>query len=371
MKYLYVATVLSHICQFHLPHMKKLKDNGHIVHVAAHDNLSVKNGLSLKYADQFYEVPFERSPFDPKNIRALSELRKVIGQNYYDVIICNTPVGGVLTRIGAVKARKKGTRVIYIAHGFHFYNGASKKNWLIFYPLERTLAHMNDTLITINEEDYQFAKERFSCNVAHIHGIGVDSERYHPISNEKQIGWRLENGYSPDDFMILCTGELNDNKNQKTLISAASLLKAKGRSIKILLAGNGPNEQTLKNQIKMNNLENMIDLLGYRTDLETILPSVDLVVSCSYREGMPLNIIEAMLCRKPVLASINRGHKELVSSGENGYLFDPDDYVSLAARIAEIANDKDLAMRFGECGFNRAQAYTSDHVWEELEALIM
>lgn len=371
MKYLYVATVLSHICQFHLPHMKKLKENGHTIHVAAHDNLSVKNGLSLKYADEFFEVPFERSPFNPKNIHAFSVLYKVINQNDYDVIICNTPVGGVLTRLGSIKTRKKGTRVVYIAHGFHFYKGASKKNWLVFYPLERALSHMNDTLVTINEEDYQLAKEHFSCNVTHIHGIGVDAERYHPVSKEKQVEWRNAHGYYEDDFLILCTGELNDNKNQKALISAAALLKSKKKNVKILLAGNGPNEQTLRDLIQMGSLGNMVDLLGYRTDLETILPSVDLVVSCSYREGMPLNIIEAMLCGKPVVASINRGHKELISNGENGYTFDPDDYSSLAARITEIADDKDLAMRLGQSSFKRAQAYTSECVWEELRAVIM
>lgn len=371
MKFLYVATVLSHICQFHLPHLKMLHDRGDIVHVAAHDNLSVKNGLSLKYADEFFEIPFDRIPFKASNISAYHSLKKLIDTNNYDVIVCNTPVGGVLTRLAAQSARKNGTRVIYIAHGFHFYKGASIKNWLVFYPIEKLMAHYDDTLVTINKEDYQFAKSHIYGNVEHIHGVGVDSDRYHPVNADEMNALRAKEGISSEAYVILCTGELNNNKNQKTLIKAAALLNNEIPDLKILLAGNGPTEQALREQIHQESLDNTVLLLGYRSDLETIVPFADLIVSCSYREGMPLNIIEAMLCKKPVIASVNRGHTELIQNGVNGYLVEPDDYEELAGKIRLLYSDRALAEKIGETAYKTVQPYSVSEVKKDVARLLL
>ncbi len=372
MKILYTATVLSHICQFHLPHMKLLQERGWEVHVAAHDNLAVKNGLQLKYCDKFIETPFSRSPKSSDNIKAYKQLKKLLSEERYDVILCNTPMGGIVTRLAAKKARRQGTKVVYMAHGFHFFRGSSRAAWLIYYPIEKHMAKRCDLLITVNEEDYALARKKFGrrTRVAHVHGVGVDEQRYHPSTPEEQLAMREAEGLSPEDFVILCTGELNENKNQKTLISAAALLKDKLPKLKILLAGNGPLEATLLVQIAAEGLEHVVRLLGYRTDLEKVVPAVDLVVSCSRREGMPLNIIEAMLCKKPVVASHNRGHDELVREGETGFLFAPGDAALLAQRIEALAKDAGARERLGEAGAKRAAAYTVGAVRQELLELL-
>ena len=370
MKILYVATVLSHICQFHLPYLQMLQEQGHEIHVAAHDNLAVKNGLQLKYTDRHIEIPFERSPYDPRNIKAYKKLEALLDEEHYDLIVCNTPVGGILTRLAARKDRKKGTRVIYIAHGFHFYKGAAKKNWAMFYPLEKEMARMCDVVVTINEEDYQLAKKHFPGKVARIHGVGVREDRYHPATTEEQVEMRKREGLSEDDFVVICTGELNENKNQKTLISAAALLKDKIPNLKVLLAGNGPKEQELRSQIAADGLEDTVKLLGYRTDLENVVPAVDVVVSCSKREGLPLNIVEAMLCKKPVVASVNRGNAELVEDGVTGYLLQPEDAVGFADKLYGLFSRKDLVNEQGENGCRKAQAYRVGAVKQELMRLI-
>ncbi len=372
MKILYTATVLSHICQFHLPHMKHLQEQGWEVHVAAHDNLAVKNGLQLKYCDKFIEVPFSRSPKSRDNIKAYKQLKKLLSEEHYDVILCNTPMGGIVTRLAAKKARKQGTKIVYMAHGFHFFKGSSKKAWLVFYPIEKHMARYCDLLITVNEEDYALAQRKFSkrTRVAHIHGVGVDEQRYHPATAEEQAVMRKAEGLSPDDFVILCTGELNENKNQKTLVSAAAKLKDRIPRLKVLLAGNGPKEQELREQIRAEGLEDSVKLLGYRTDLEKVVPAVDLVVSCSRREGMPLNIIEAMLCQKPVVASHNRGHDELVEDRCSGELFNFSDVSALAAALERMARDPELRLAWGLRGRQAAQSYTVRAVRQELFSLI-
>ena len=370
MKILYTATVLSHICQFHLPHMKRLQEQGWEVHVAAHDNLAVKNGLQLKYCDRFIETPFSRSPKSPDNLRAYRQLKGLLAEERYDLILCNTPMGGIVTRLAAKKARRNGTKVIYMAHGFHFFKGSSKAAWLLYYPIEKYMAKSCDLLITINKEDYALAMEKFSkrTKIAHIHGVGVDEQRYHPAAPEEQLAMRQSEGLSPSDFVILCTGELNENKNQKTLISAAAMLKDKIPNLKVLLAGNGPKEQELREQIQAEGLEGIVKLLGYRTDLEKLVPAVDLVVSCSRREGMPLNIIEAMLCKKPVVASHNRGHDELVENNITGFLVDAGSPAAFSAAIQQFFAHK--RSESGEAGFQRAASYTAQAVSQELLKLL-
>lgn len=372
MKILYTATVLSHICQFHLPHMKLLRERGWEVHVAAHDNLAVKNGLQLKYCDRFIETPFSRSPKSPDNLRAYRQLKKLLAEERYDLILCNTPMGGIVTRLAAKKARRQGTRVVYMAHGFHFFQGSSRAAWLVYYPIEKHMAKRCDLLITVNEEDYALAKERFAgrTKIAHIHGVGVDETRYHPAGPEEQLALRRAEGLAPEDFVILCTGELNENKNQKTLIAAAALLKDRLPKLKILLAGNGPKEEALREQIQSEGLESVVKLLGYRTDLEKVVPAADLIVSCSRREGMPLNIIEAMLCKKPVVASHNRGHDELVREGETGFLFDAGDAERLAALLLRLAEEPELRKTLGEAGAAAARPYAVRSTREELSRLL-
>ena len=368
MKILYTATVLSHICQFHLPHMKMLQEEGWEVHVAAHDNLAVKNGLQLKYCDKFIEIPFDRSPRSPDNLKAYRQLKKLLAEEHYDVILCNTPMGGVITRLAAKKTRKAGTRVIYMAHGFHFFKGSSKASWLTYYPVEKHMAKHCDLLITVNKEDYELAKERFGkrTEVAHIHGVGVDDNRYHPVSAEEQRAMREAEGLSPDDLVILCTGELNENKNQSTLIRAAAMLKDKIPDLKVLLAGNGPKEQELRGMIDALGLQDNVRLLGYRTDLERVTPAVDLVVSCSLREGMPLNIIEAMLCKKPVVASHNRGHDELVEDDVTGALLSPYDAEGFAKAILGFASDPAVCREMGGRAAAIAERYSVANVSDEL-----
>lgn len=368
-KVLLTATVQSHIAQFHRPLAEVLHEHGYELHVAARNNLGEKNGLSLDFADKVFDVPFSRSPKSPDNVKAYFQLKKILAADTYEVVHCNTPMGGIVTRLAAVKARKQGTRVFYTAHGFHFYKGASKKNWLVFYPVEKIMAGSCDTLITITKEDRRLAGQKFHTNVEHIHGVGVYTERYHAVSDAEKLQMRSKERLKDSDFVILCTGELNQNKNQKALIKAAVELKESIPGLKILLAGNGPLEQELRMQIRELGVEDAVRLLGYRTDLEKVTPAADLVVSCSYREGLPLNILEAMLCRKPVVASVNRGHRELVRTGYNGYLVPPDSSAKYAEAIKKIYSSRKLAEQLGENGFRMAQPYTAASVKKELSRI--
>lgn len=369
MKVLLVATVQSHICQFHKPLVAMLHEHGYEVHVAARNNLAEKNGLKLDFVEQIFDVPFQRSPFSPKNLGAYKQLKKIIDEGSYDVIHCNTPVGGVLGRLAARKARKHGTKVFYTAHGFHFYKGAPKKNWLIWYPVEKFMCRYTDKLITITQEDYDLASAKFPTQVERIHGVGANSAKYRKLPDAECVELRHELGYVADDKLLLCTGELLPNKNQITAIRTMKILTEKQSNIKLLLAGNGPTLPELQAEVAALGLQEHVEFLGYRTDLERYANIADVIVSCSYREGLPMNIVEGMLLGKPVVASYNRGHRELIVPDVTGYMVSPADANAFAEKISMLLDDSALAVRIGQMGLQKTRKYTDKNVCAELEAI--
>lgn len=369
-KILYTATVASHICQFHLPYFKMFKEMGYEIHVAARDNLAEKNGLTFKYVDKFFEVPFRRSPFSLKNISAKKQLKKIIDSDDYEIIVCNTPVGGILTRDAAKAARKRGTRVIYFAHGFHFYKGASRKNWLIYYPIEKKYSKKCDGIIVINEEDYLFGKEKFKTPIYRIHGVGVDAMRYRRLSDEEKMAKRTEMGYNADDFICLCVGELNENKNQMQAIRAIEQVTKIRPNVRLLIAGNGPKNDALQAYVKENGLEENVKFLGYCTYLQEYQNIADIGISCSIREGLGLNVIEAMLSGNPFVATTNRGHNELIENGVTGYLVDVGDFGAMAKCVLRLIDDKDLYLSMREKTVESMKKYTVDSTLGEMREII-
>ncbi|MGI6140549.1 MAG: glycosyltransferase [Caldicoprobacterales bacterium] len=325
-KVLITATEQSHIAQFHKPLIKMLKKNGFEVHVAAKNNLSDKDGLQLPEPDKVFDIPFERSPLNIKNIK-----------------------------------------VFYTPHGFHFYKGAPISNWLFYYPVEKWLACYTDKIITITQEDFSLASAKFASKIYHIHGVGVNTDKYYPVSKSFKVKLRQELGYSDEQFILLCVGELNKNKNQSTVLRAVAQAITSIPQIKLLLAGNGPMEQKLKKLTDSLGLADVVDFLGYRTNLEKYLNICDVSVSASLREGLPLNVMEAMLCEKPVIASSNRGHKELVKDGITGYLLASDDNRGFCSRILELYKNEGLRNKLGRSGRHAVRPFTEERVIDELK----
>lgn len=367
MRVLLTATVQSHICQFHKPLVEMLHEHNCEVHVAARDNLAEKNGLQLDFAEKVFDVPFSRSPKSKDNIKAYKQLKKIIDEGQYDVIHCNTPMGGIVTRLAARKARKNGTKVFYTAHGFHFYKGAPKKNWIVFYPIEKFFAnHYTDKLITITNEDYDLANKKFKCQIERIHGVGVDEKRYFPISEEEKKQLRLEMGYNENQKLILCIGELLPNKNQQMAIRMMPEIVKKFQDAMLLIAGNGPEKNNLENLIAELGLQNNVKLLGYVTNLQDYQHIADVCVSCSKREGLPLNIVEAMMSGTPVVATYNRGHRELITDEQNGYLVSINDNSSMIEKVLTLLDDINIYKSTSENAILKGNEYSKTAVIEDL-----
>ena len=362
-KVLFVATVTQHINTFHIPYLKLFKEMGYEVSVGSNGN------EKIEHCDKHYNLQFERSPFSLRNIKAYKELKRIINENKYDIIHCHTPVGGVLTRLAAKKTRKKGTRVIYTAHGFHFFKGAPKKNWLIFYPIEKYLAKYTDTIITMNEEDYELAKNKFDkrCfDIKHVCGVGIDKNKFSSkLSDNDKIKLRNSLGLNENDFVIIYPAELSKRKRQEWLINSLSELLKNNSNIHVLMPGIDSLNGNLQELSKKMQLENQLHFLGFRKDIPELLQISNLAVSAANQEGLPVNIMEAMFVGLPIVASNCRGNRDLISNSTNGYLIDLNDSIGFSKSVERIYKKNNT--NFGNNSKEIIKKYLLDNVMIDMK----
>lgn len=352
-KALIVASVASMIDQFNMQNIELLLENGYDVDVAC--NCKEGNTISDERISELidklkkknvttYHVPIPRKVTDIKDIiYSIKFIKKLYTENGYTLMHCHSPIGSVVARVAAISERKKGMKVIYTAHGFHFYKGAPKKNWLIFYPIERICSSFTDVLITINKEDYAFAKKHMKANqVEYVPGVGIDTKKF-SIPNFNVAEKKAELGLKDKDIMILSVGELNQNKNHEVIVRAIS--KLKNPNIHYFIAGKGDKEQYLDELAK--ELDVNLHLLGYRTDIIELLNTADIFAFPSFREGLSVALMEAMAAGLPCVVSRIRGNVDLIEDGINGYLCDANDEVSFCESLKALV-EGETYKNFGE-----------------------
>lgn len=334
----------SHVAnfqKFNRPFMRMLHDQGYEVHYASMGEEKILD------CDKSFVVPFTRSPFRLSNVKAYFELKKIIDRENYDLIHTHTPVGSVVTRLAARDARKRGTRVIYTAHGFHFFKGAPIINWLIYYPVEKIMARYTDTLITINDEDYQRAKKHFKTDVRYVPGVGIDLSRFHPVDGRVKCRLREKYGLSKDSFVIIYAAELNANKNQGLAIRSLPKIKKYIPNVKLLLCGQGEKRLAYERTARRDNVEDDVKFMGYRQDLDKLFQLSDICVATSIREGLGLSLIEAIASGLPVVASNNRGHRDIVAENEKlGVLYPLNNQDALVSEIVNLKNSINTRQSF-------------------------
>lgn len=365
-KVLITATVQSHIAQFHIPLIKLLKEWGYEVHCAAKNNLDVKPGLSLDIADKIYDVPFSRSPFGKSNIKAYKEMKKILKNTHYDIVHCNTPMGGVVTRLAAGKHRKKGTKVIYTAHGFHFFKGAPTKNWLMYYPMEWFLSFKTDDLICINNEDYELAKKKMHAKrIDFIHGVGFDKKRFDEgLTKEKA---RNILGISPNTKVLLSVGDLNKRKNHQVIIKALQYVKCD--DFHLYIAGWDQLDGKLTELAKECKVADKVTFVGYTRQLSEYFAAADLFLFSSLQEGLPIALMEAMSWGLPAVASNIRGNNDLIEDGTGGKLLEPMDISGFAQGINFLLDNEDKMRSMGNRNKKFIKKYEVENVVKEIKKI--
>ena len=354
--------------QFLEPHVRNLAENGYEVEIACSEVLNRMTEVrqDLERLVPVHQLHLKRSPLAVSNARGYRELKKLIDSGHYDLIWTNEPVMGVVTRMAARKARKQGTRVMYMVHGFHFYKGAPLPNWMLFCPVERMMASKADCICTINREDYARARKMRTPRAAYIHGVGIDTDRLRPGENPTDL--RNELGLPKEAFLVLSVGELNANKNQQVIIRA--IARMKDPAIHYVLCGKGDQRQNLEVLARELDIADHIHFLGYRKDIADICRQSDVFALPSRREGLPFAAMEAMYCGLPLVNSGIRGLTDITEDGVSGYICDPDDTERYAGSIRKLKNAPEDRSRMGERNQKTVEAYTAARTKQEILQLI-
>lgn len=353
------------INSFLVPHIEKLIHEGNLVDCACHIDEEVNQKL-IDLNVKVYNLPFTRSPLAPINMKAFKQLIEIQEVLNYDIVHVHTPIAALYGRL--LKVKFPALKTIYTVHGFHFYKGAPIINWGIYYPIERLMSHYTDTIITINEEDYEAAKKLKIKETHFVNGVGVDLTTYNNDLYDRNEMRRKLN-LQDDDFVIMMIAEVNKNKNHKQMIHAVECLKNKGINVKVLCAGDGPLLEEQIEYIKSRNLTKQIKFLGLRTDISELIVACDMGILTSYREGLPRNIMELMACKKPVIGTDIRGIRDLVQDGVTGLLVKVGDYEKTAAKIEQLYHDRKLLKKLGSNAYECIKKYDVNQVMESLETV--
>lgn len=364
---LLVANVAKeHVLKFHIPTIKMLKECGWYVDVAC----SGKD--KVPYCDHQYNMSYKRSPFTILTLVGIKELKGIIDKGNYDIVYCHTPVGGFVGRIASIKARKRGLKVVYFAHGYHFFRSAPKINWLIYYPIEKILSKITDAIILINKEDYILTKERFrNCKAYLINGIGIDQTRF-VVKNQEEIRktYRKQMNIPDDSIVLVYLAELLPNKNQIFLMDVLKIVLTKKENVYLILAGFDHSNGQFEEYAKKIGVSKNICFLGWREDIGNLYAMSDICTASSIREGFGLNLVEAMFCGIPVVATKNRGHETIIKDGENGFLVGLGDKKRFAECILRLIDEPELRGSFADVGKREAEKFTSLQILKDIKRIL-
>lgn len=355
-KVLLLASVASMIQQFNMRNITILQDLGYDVEVACNfengntcseEQIAILKKELKQKGVSWHQIDFARNVFQlGLNSKAYHQLKNLVSQKKYKFMHCHSPIGGVLGRLVAHKYK---TPVMYTAHGFHFFKGAPKKNWLLFYPVEKFLSRYTDELLVINREDYELAKKKFHMkHLTYVPGVGVEVKK-HIFPEETRKNKRTELGIPQDAFMITCAAEFSANKNQKTVICALEELA--NSDFYYVMCGIGEKKAELEQYVAEKRLGEHIKFAGFRKDMNEILYASDCFVLSSLREGLSVALMEAMATGLPVVCGRIRGNVDLIEDSVGGYLVEPtkiEDYQQAFLKLAD--KKKNAPQEFAQMG---------------------
>ncbi|WP_214784398.1 glycosyltransferase family 4 protein [Exiguobacterium sp. s183] len=371
---LMVASVVSMIESFNRDNIRTLQNMGYEVHVATNFEWGsmyseekverVKQSLREEGVTLF-QIDFERDIKKMNgHVRAFQQLKRVMTAQSYAFIHCHSPIGGV---IGRLVARQTDTPCMYTAHGFHFFKGSPSLNWMLYYPVERTLARLTDTIVTINQEDFSRAQTFKTTHTFRIPGIGVDTKRIEQVHINRPLK-RQSLGVDTDtDFVLLSVGELNENKNHETIIRAIAELG--DPSIRYWIAGTGDARPQLERVIRETNLTNQVQLLGFRDDVFEVMKAADCFVFPSKREGLGMAALEAMAAGLPIITSNVHGINDYSVDGVTGFKCAPNDIQGFARAIRTMRLDFELSHQMGLHNSQSAKAFDVERSHEEMKQI--
>jgi glycosyltransferase involved in cell wall biosynthesis len=358
--------------QFLVPVIEAQKKRGHYVCVCGSDDPDAQRLRDIGIDVFSHQLRRTLNPFSIA--RAILRTRRILIDHEIDVVVCHSPIGAGVGRIAATLAKTPNR--IYYAHGLPCAPGQNIFVWLLWFCIERVLGKITSAILVMNSYDERLAVSHLAKEpgkVFRVPGSGVDLEKFKAEPSEtdrRQIETELQ--IAEGTKIILCLAYLIRAKGVFLFFEAARRICAKRSDVCFLLAGEGPSMGRLKEETEKNHLENGFRLLGWRDDIPLLMRSCDMfVLPTYYFEGLPVSILEAMACGKPVVATRHRGCEEAVADGETGFLVPIKQLTPLADRISYLLCNEQRRAQMGRAARQRAeQHFGLDYCTEEIvEAL--
>jgi len=337
-KILYTASTYSHIKRFHLPYLRELHRLGWEVHIAC-----AGAPPEAPYADKSIDLPFVKRMSAPDNFKATRQLRELIQVEDYDLINTHTSLAAFFTRL-AVKDMESRPRLINVVHGYLFDDATPFVKHHLLLNAERFTAPKTDLVLTMNRYDYDTARKyHLGREVEMIPGIGVDFAALDEDWGRGQIGGdsisREGLGIPQDAFVLIYPAEFSARKSQEVLIKAIALLP---EDTVLLLCGDGSELDKCQALVRELQLDKRVLFPGRVEHMAAWYALSDAAVTASRSEGLPFNVMEAMHCNLPVVASRVKGHTDLIDDGLTGLLYDYGNAEQCARQIRRLINEPPL-----------------------------
>ena len=353
-KVLFTASTYSHIVNFHLPYLRKFREEGWTVHAAC-------GGPSMPIPDveRVIDLPFEKSMWSPKNFKAAVLLSDEMRRENYDLIVTHTSLAAFFTRL-ALWGLEERPKVANMVHGYLFDDETPWLKWSLLLGAERWTAADTDLVLTMNRWDYETAKKyQLGQRVVQIPGVGVDFSRFDRVSSDSREKMRKKWGVPEDAFVLIYAAEFSVRKSQNIIIRAMKRLPNK---VWLVLAGEGILREDCQQLVRTLGLEERVLFPGQVRDIPAWYAMADAAASASRSEGLPFNIMEAMYAGLPVVASGVKGHSDLIEDGATGLLYPYGDAGACAERILRLTASERLRRTLSRNAKETIEQYGLDRV---------
>ena len=360
-KVLYVASTFGHLATFHQPYMEWFARQGWSVHAAAGGE-----PCKLKGVERYLSIPLEKSMFSPKNLAAAHALRQLMQKEHYRMLSLHTSLAAYFTRLAVLSMGKYRPVVMNTAHGYLFDRDTARAKRTLLLAAERMTAPVTDWLLTMNRQDTEIARRYgLGKTIVPTDGMGVDLSRFIPPAPAEREEVRAHLGIKPTEVAMVYAAEFSGRKNQAVLIEA---LRDLPENTVLLLPGRGELREQCRHLAGQAGVMERVHFPGFVRDMETYYRAADICVSASRSEGLPFNVMEAMACGLPVIASDVKGHQDLVRSGENGLLYPFGDKKAFVDAVKTLL-EPEKRRSMGESARKSVQRFGMETVFPELTAI--
>jgi len=290
-------------------------------------------------------LPMERNIHIIKDLLVIIKLFIYIRRKKYYIVHAHSSKAGGVFRIAAWL--NKVPRIYYTPHCFYFQGkyGIKKKIYIL---LEKILCRISTGIIVSENEQDELVKNKI-CSYAKIFNINnaIDFNEYEHLQEVKKI--RQELRIPSSHFVIGAIGRLVTQKDWKTYILAAKEVIKDYNNVTFLMVGEGELRNKLQCFINELELQKRIIIVGYIKEIYKIYSIIDVLVNTSLWEGLPFTFLEAMAYKKPIIATAT-GNETTILDEETGFISPQKDYETIADKIKQLIDDKELANTMGNKG---------------------